>query len=408
MISVLEVLRGLQRITASDRGSTRIAYTALEEEAHEHVWRAVREVAGFVRVTDAAGNLFVIPEAAAASGAAVLLMGSHLDTVIEGGWLDGTLGVAAAMHALSRLASDGLAHPRAGMVVFRDEEGVRFNTGLFGSRVFAGLCRESDLDVADADGVRVREVVPDPAGCLQYAPPVTPAAFLECHIEQGVRLTDHGRRIGVVTGIVGIRRFVLRGVGQANHAGTTEMRRRIDALVPVAQIIGRLPALVEDQPDAVITCGRLRVEPGAPNIVPGLASAIVEIRASDDATLDEIESRLRATVAATRPGLEGGRVAEVALTHVVTVDPVVTDGTLSQHLTEVLTAQGVEHEHLPSMAGHDTQHAAHRCPAGMFFIPSVGGISHNPDESSTDGDVTLAGDVMTAWAERYLAAPSSP
>lgn len=408
MISVLEVLRGLQRITASDRGCTRIAYTDGEEEAHEYVWRTLGEIAGLVRTTDAAGNLFAVPEAAAESNTPVLLMGSHLDTVIEGGWLDGTLGVTAAMHTLSRLASDDRAHPRAGMVVFRDEEGVRFDTGLFGSRVFAGLCRESDLNVADADGVLVRDVVPDAPGCLQYKPPVTSAAFLECHIEQGVRLIDRGCRVGVVTSIVGIRRFLLQGVGQANHSGTTEMRRRVDALVPVAQILGRLPALVEDQADAVITCGRLRVEPGAPNIVPGVASAIVEIRASDDATFEEIESRLRATVADVRPALEGGRVAEVTLTHIVTVEPTVTDGALSRHLMEALTDQGVEHDKLPSMAGHDTQHAAHRCPAGMFFIPSIGGISHNPDENSADADVTLAGEVMTAWAERFLAAPASP
>jgi hydantoinase/carbamoylase family amidase len=277
-----------------------------------------------------------------------------------------------------------------GVVIFRDEEGVRFNTGLFGSSVFAGLCSPGDLDVTDADGVRLGDLVPDPAGCVDYTPPVRPAAFLECHIEQGMRLLESRKRIGVVTGLVGIRRFELRGIGQANHAGTTSMRRRIDALTPVAGIVHRLPSLVADREDAVITCGRLRVEPGAANIVPGSVTAIVEIRAPDGATLDVVEARLRDLVSDIAPPIAGGRVAEVELGPVAAVPPVPTDPSLVARLTELLTGAGVSHDLLPSMAGHDTQHAALRCPAAMFFIPSIDGISHNPQENSSDEDIALA------------------
>lgn len=400
---MLETLRGLRGITTTDRGCTRVAYTAAEDEAHAFVWDRLRSIDGLARVVDAAGNLFVVPESATVEGASpIVLVGSHVDTVIEGGWLDGTLGVAAGMHVLEALAEGERAHAGAGLVVFRDEEGVRFNTGLFGSRVYAGLCTANDLDVRDRDGTAVRSVVPDPAGCLAYEPPVPVAAFLECHIEQGMRLVDRGARVGVVTGIVGIRRYELTGIGVANHAGTTEMRRRRDALVPVASVVGRLPPLVADLDDAVITCGRLTVRPGAPNVVPGTATAVIECRAHDRGHLDLLETRLADLVTDSLAGFPD-RGAGLELTPVVSIDPTPTDRRLGALLENALERDGIPFMAMPSMAGHDTQHAARRGPAGMFFIPSIGGISHNPEEDSTPEDITVAGDVMLEWVRACLA-----
>jgi hydantoinase/carbamoylase family amidase len=360
-------------------------------------------IAGLTRVEDAAGNMFIVPSVAVgADDQAVLLVGSHLDTVIKGGWLDGALGVGAAMHVIEQMAGPRGADPRIGLVVFRDEEGVRFNTGLFGSRVVAGLCSEADLNARDRNGTRVRDVVPDFQRCLEYQPPVRLAGFLECHIEQGMRLVEAGVPIGAVTSIIGIRRFELLGTGAANHAGTTEMTRRIDALVPVGTIIGRLPTLVEDLEPAVITCGRLRVEPGAPNIVPGVATAVVEIRAEDKQTLDVIEQRLEALIADLSPATPGGRLAQVELRFITGVDPTPLDGGLVNSLAAVLQENGVSYLRLTSMAGHDTQHMARRCPSGMFFIPSSGGLSHCPEEDSAPDDVTLAGDILLAWVRRCL------
>jgi hydantoinase/carbamoylase family amidase len=347
--------------------------------------------------------MFIVPSVTVgAEDKEVLLVGSHLDTVIEGGWLDGALGVSTAMHVVEQMAGPQGADPRIGLVVFRDEEGVRFNSGLFGSRVVAGLCSEADLDACDRDGTRVRDVVPDCQRCLAYQPPVRPAGFLECHIEQGMRLVEAGVRIGVVTGIVGIRRFELRGIGAANHAGTTEMHRRIDALVPVGTVIGRLPALVEDLTPAVVTCGRLRVEPGAPNIVPSVAAAVIEMRAEDRQTIDVIEQRLRALIEDLSPATPGGRLAQIELRFITNIDPTSVDDGLANRLTAVLQESGFSCARLASMAGHDTQHMAQRCPSGMFFIPSIGGLSHCPEEDSADDDVTLAGDIMLAWARRCL------
>lgn len=403
-MDILDVLGDLRKITATPgRGCTRIAYTHLEDEAHDYVWQHLQSVPGLTRLEDAAGNMFIVPSTAVdGRGEPLVLVGSHLDTVIEGGWLDGALGVATGMYVVQRRATPHGADPRVGLVVFRDEEGVRFSSGLFGSRVFGGLCREHHLDAVDREGIRIRDVVPDPKGCVNYRPPVRLAGFLECHIEQGMRLVNLGKRVGVVTGIVGIRRFELISEGVANHAGTTEMRRRVDALVPVAHVVGRLPSLVRDVDGAVITCGRLRVDPGAPNIVPGAVSAMIEIRAGEGPLLDTIEGRLRDLVRDLEPPLPGGRLAAVSLRPIVTVEPTPSDTSLMDRLAGVLDARGVTYERLPSMAGHDTQHAAHRCPAGMFFIPSIDGISHSPAENSREEDITLAGETMLAWVERCV------
>lgn len=405
-LDVLRLLAELRAITDTPgRGCTRLAYTPLEARAHDLVWE---HFAGrpFVRLGDAAGNMFVLPEALArdATTTSVVLIGSHLDTVIEGGWLDGALGVVLGTHVVDALSATGL---RVGLVVFRDEEGVRFRTGLFGSKVFAGLCTEADLAMADADGVRVRDVVPDAAGCLEYRRPVLPAAYLECHIEQGIRLIERGRRAAVVTGMVGIRRLELVGSGVANHAGTTEMHRRVDALVPVAGAVARLPTLVEDLPEAVITCGRIAARPGAANIVPGEARALVEIRAPDSQTIDLIERRLRDLVSGQRPPTPRTRPAEVHIEPVVEIPPAPTDERLNALLEDVLRERGLPVERLPSMAGHDAQHVARLCPAGMLFIPSLGGVSHHPDEDSDPEDILLAAHLMTEWAVRAVAMCSS-
>ena len=400
---MLDILNELRTITTGTPGCTRLAYTDAEDQAHDYVWSVMQTLSGLVRVSDAAGNMFIVPEPSTQPGARpIALVGSHLDTVIEAGWLDGTLGVVAGVHAMRSFAQSGRADPRLGLVVFWDEEGVRFDAELFGSKTFAGLCSPEDLDRRDSDGVSVRDVVPDPEGCLSYQPPVSSAAFFETHIEQGLRLEDASERIGAVTSIVGIRRFQLRGVGAANHAGTTEMSRRRDALVPVASLVSRLPELVQSTGDAVITCGRLSVEPGAANIIPGTATGTVEIRAGNVDDLDFVEKRFREAVTTCAAETLERSGVRVEVEPIVNITPTPTDSGLTGALCDLLTEMGVPHRTLASMAGHDTQHAALVCPSSMFFIPSLNGISHNPAEDSRPEDINLAGDVMARWIERSL------
>jgi hydantoinase/carbamoylase family amidase len=399
---MLDLLKQLRELSATEVGCTRIGYTDLEDQAFDLVWRNLSDIAHLKRVDDAAGNMFIVPERSAMPDAdPVVLVGSHLDTVVEGGWLDGALGVAVAANTLRIMAENETARPSVGLVVFRDEEGVRFNTGLFGSRVFANRCRQQDLDVADVNGIRVGDVVPDPVGCLDYVPPVKPACFLECHIEQGVRMAASGDRVGLVDGVVGIRRYRLEATGAANHAGTTDMRRRRDALVPVARIVSQLPALVSPWEHAVLTCGQLMVLPGAPNVVPGKVIAVVESRAPTVEILDDIERSLQAYV---HPQGGSGEPPQVtlALTCTLALEPTATDNELLSRLRLVVVRRGIQHLTLPSMAGHDTQNATRVCPSAMFFIPSIDGISHNPEEDSHEADIRLAGEVMHEWVLQCL------
>ncbi|HXV85312.1 MAG TPA: M20/M25/M40 family metallo-hydrolase, partial [Gemmatimonadales bacterium] len=180
----------------------------------------------------------------------------------------------------------------------------------------------------------------------------------------------------------------------------------VDALVPVASLVGRLPTLVEDLADAVITCGRINALPGAPNIVPGEARALVEIRAPQSATIDLIERRLRDLVAGYTPAAARSPVAGLRLEPVVDIVPAPTDAGLRGLLAEAMRVEGLPWEELPSMAGHDAQHVARVCPAGMLFIPSLGGVSHHPAEDSPPEDILLAARLMTAWAARTAAACS--
>ena len=234
---------------------------------------------------------------------------------------------------------------------------------------------------------------------FRYKQPIEIAAYAEVHIEQGRKLIDVGKRIGIVTHVAGIRRWRLESIGELNHAGTTPMRARRDALVPIAGMIGRLPQLVRGLEEAVITCGAMGVKPGVANVIPDRAWAIVEHRAPTQRDQDEIARRLKELVATTGPrapgvGLEMDPISWVKPTP---LSPVVTDA-----LEAAAEAAKVEPVRMASMAGHDAMAVSRVAPAGLFFIPSIGGLSHRPDEESKAEDIKLAGDVMYRWARATL------
>lgn len=405
---VLQHLKKFQKISSTKEGVTRLGLSEWEDKAHAAATSFFSRNRRVERVRDKAGNTFLIN---GDGKGPYVVMGSHLDTVPNGGWLDGSLGVACAIYAMQRVLKKR-RDAKVAVAIWSDEEGYRFGNGLFGSRAFAGsVSAEELLALKDRDGTTLAEVLAArgwqrkprrsrETGELQlkfvYKAPVEVGAYLEAHIEQGGRLIEAQKRVGIVTRISGIRRWRLDSHGELNHAGTTPMRERRDALVPIAGMIGRLPQLVRGMESGVITCGAMGVSPGTANVIPDRAWAIVEHRAASDRDQDEISRRLKELVATTGPrapgvGLDMASLAEVRPTQM--------SEEIIQAVESACEKMGVETMRMVSMAAHDAMSVARVAPAGLFFIPSLKGVSHRPDEDSRKEDIKLAGDLMYRWAD---------
>jgi allantoate deiminase len=404
---ILQLLKRFQRISATKDGVTRLGLTEWEDKAHAAAASFFGRSRRIKKIRDQAGNTFLVN---GEGRGPYVVMGSHLDTVPNGGWLDGTLGVAAALVAMQRVVRKHRNAPIA-VAIWADEEGYRFGNGLWGSRAFAGQVTEEELlRLRDRDGVSLADVLAErglqkkprrsrETGELQasfvYKPPIDVAVYAEAHIEQGRKLLDAGRRVGLVTHIAGVQRWRLESVGEMNHAGTTPMRERRDALVPVAGMVGRLPQLVRGVEDAVITCGALGVHPGVPNVIPDRAWAIVEYRAIRERDQDEITRRLKELVATTGPRAPG---VGLEMTPISSMRPTPLSAQVVERLEEISEKLGAESMRMVSMAAHDAMSVARVAPAGLFFIPSLKGVSHRADEDSRREDIKLAGEVLYRWA----------
>ncbi|KPK62298.1 MAG: hypothetical protein AMS21_07820 [Gemmatimonas sp. SG8_38_2] len=404
---ILQHLKKFQKISETKEGVTRLGLSDWEEEAHAAAASVFSRSRKIRRVQDQAGNSFIVN--GEGKGPHVV-MGSHLDTVPNGGWLDGALGVAAALSAMQRILKKHRNAPVA-VAIWADEEGYRFGNGLWGSRMFAGLVKEDELtQLRDHDDMllgyflaerglqkkprRSRETG-ELVAKISYKPPIEVGVYAEAHIEQGRRLLDAGKRIGLVTHIAGIRRWRLESMGEMNHSGTTPMRERRDALVPISGMIGRLPQLVRGVEDGVITCGAMGVEPGVANVIPDRAWAVVEHRAPTERDQDEISRRLKELVATTGPRAPG---VGLEMQSISSIRPTPMSEEVTGRLEEVCRKAGAESMRMVSMAGHDAMSVARVAPAGLFFIPSLKGISHRPDEDSRREDIKLAGDILYKWA----------
>lgn len=378
----LKDLHDLRRFGAAGvgKGVVRPAFSGADVAARR--WLADRmAAAGLTPRFDAAGNLFGLAEGRS------VLTGSHSDSQPEGGWLDGAFGVIAGLEVARAAAEQG--GPPVSVVSFQDEEG-RFG-GLGGSEIWSGLTDLSEADRrTDAGGLsfaEARKAIADVAGA-----PVDPArfsAFIEAHIEQGPVLDTSREQVGVVTAIVGVRQIVVTLTGRQNHAGTTPMRLRQDAvqgLAAVATGLGdRLAPIVT--PDSVWTIGRVEVHPNAPSIVPGAATFTVQWRDADDARLADMEEAIRETIAAVA--------AVQGLTASVEADWALLSRSMDERVVAALSeAAGTEvpgaWRAMPSGALHDASNVARLMPAGMLFAPSIGGISHAFDEDTREEDLVAA------------------
>lgn len=363
-------------------GYDRIAYSPADREARDWLVREMRAIGLDVR-EDTVGNV-IGRQAGSDPHRRAIALGSHTDSVPSGGNYDGVLGVLGGLAVLRTLHARGvrLRHP-VELIDFAAEEAT-MPGGTVGSRAMAGLLPAELLDAEAFDGqtlaAHMRAFGLDPArwSGAQREPDAF-AAYLELHIEQGGVLEAEGLPIGVVAGIVGIRRYAVTYHGIANHAGTTPMAVRRDALVFAAPFIGEVRRIAVDH-GIVGTIGTLHVSPAAPSVIPGEVRLDVEIRALDPALLDAAEAELRAV--AERGGATFVRVSSK--------QPVTSAPDVMRCMNDTVARLGIPHKTLPSGAGHDAMCIATLAPQGMIFVPSRAGISHAPEEF-TEHEQCVAG-----------------
>ncbi|HEY9385223.1 MAG TPA: Zn-dependent hydrolase [Gemmatimonadales bacterium] len=371
-------------------GVSRVAYTEADRLGRELAGGWMREADLSVSI-DVAGNLLG-RRAGRDAALKPIVLGSHIDSVPEGGNYDGDVGSLAAIEVARTLASAGvsLRHPLE-VILFENEEG-----GTLGSHAITSGVPPEELDRVSQSGKTMREGIrflggdPDRLESARRAKGDI-AAYLELHIEQGGTLDEARIPIGVVLGIVGIRHWDVTIEGFANHAGTTPMNRRRDALLVASQCIQAVNRIVRSVPGRQVgTVGKLRVEPGAYNVIPGRVVFGLELRDLDDARVLRFYREIHAEFE--RLARLGG--TTISFRETLASLPALTDPAIRRTIAAAAKGLGLVTMALPSGAGHDAQEMARIGPAGMIFVPSVGGISHSPKEFSRPADITNGANVL--------------
>ena len=388
---LLAQLRALAQYGSNSNGGvSRVAYSAADLEGRAYVTGLMREAGLEVRV-DAAANI-IGRRAGTGDRLPPILFGSHIDSVPDGGYYDGTVGSLAAIEAARTLGERNIRtrHPLE-VIVFQNEEG-----GLVGSRTLSGELLPDHLTRVSASGKTLREGTvllggdPDTLGKARRARGDV-AAYLELHIEQGGVLEREERHIGIVTGIVGISWWDVTVTGFSNHAGTTPMGQRQDALLAGARFIQAVNRVVTSVPGRQVgTVGRIEASPGAPNVIAGEVRLSLELRDLDAAKTTMLFERIRQEAQVI--GEQSG--TTIAFTPSFESLPAPADATVRDAIAGAAKSLGLTTMELPSGAGHDAQSVARFAPIGMLFIPSVGGISHSPKEFSRPEDVVRGANVL--------------
>jgi N-carbamoyl-L-amino-acid hydrolase len=372
-------------------GVSRVAFSPADIAGREYI-RKLMQDAGLVVRIDTAGNIIGRREGGDPRLPAIMT-GSHIDSVPGGGNYDGDVGVLGAIEVAQLLAEHDirLRHPLE-IVSFTDEEG-----GLIGSLAMTGRLEAAALDVLSHSGKTIRDgirAVGGDSGRLGEAlrKPGELKAFIELHIEQGAILHENKVDIGVVEGIVGIHWWDVTIDGVANHAGTTPMNRRRDALLSAAELALAVNRVATSIPGRqVATVGKIRAEPGAPNVIPGRVVMSLEIR---DLAAEKIQT-VYESIRAEAERIATARQTPIAFKELsVASEPAPTDERMRRIIAAAATSLGLSHRLMPSGAGHDAQDMTHIAPTGMIFVPSVDGVSHSPKEYTSPADIANGANVL--------------
>ncbi|KAB7706716.1 hydantoinase/carbamoylase family amidase [Bacillus aerolatus] len=382
----LDALAAIGRTEAG--GISRFVYTKEEKEAKELFKSWLQEI-GLVVREDPLGNIFARYEGTEPS-LPVVMTGSHLDTVPNGGAFDGVLGCVSSFMAIEALVKEGRKPKRSiELVVFIDEEGTRFQNGIFGSRVMMGEVLYDDLlSLQDKDGVKfvqaAREIGLQPENIEDaYYPKEDICAFLELHIEQGKQLEISNDNIGVVNGIAGTSWHTYTFYGETDHAGNTPMNLRKDSVAAAAEFIvevEKIPPTISET--AVATVGKIDVLPNGANVIAGEATVTVDARDIDEDQRD----RMIELITETAKTIAKNRELKIKHESEFRIPPVKVPEPIQQAVRESADSLQLSHRPIPSGAGHDAMVLGKYVPAGMIFVPSVNGKSHSPEEFTNLND----------------------
>ena len=395
----------MAKLGGTPKGGVNRQALSPEDAAARNLLASWAKARGFSVSTDAIGNLFVRREGSDPKALPVM-SGSHMDSQPTGGRFDGMYGVLAAFEALEALEDAGVKTRRPVLAVaWTNEEGSRFQPGAMGSAVFAGHNNLDEmLAVKDWKGVVLKDALAEtlkaaPAPMRGGTPGFPLDGYVEAHIEQGPRLENEKKTIGVVTAIQGSRRYIVETLGEEAHAGTTPRAARKDAFAAALRIAQSMYEATADKDDTLrFTIGRVDVSPGSPNTVPGKTSFTIDMRHPTDAVLDAYENTLREIVA-TKAAPCPATIERVMVVPPTDFAPVVVD--LVRAKADALSLSNMD---MPSGAGHDAMHIANLCPTGMIFVPCERGISHNEIENATPSDLAAGArvlvEVLTELANR--------
>ena len=336
-----------------------------------------------------------------------LLIGSHIDTVIDAGKYDGPLGVVAGILAVRELGDRDIDLPFGiDVLAFGDEEGSRFRTTLAGSSACAGVFDRSSLAFPDRNGISLGDAIEAYGKRIDDIPaaaynPADVVGFVELHIEQGPVLEAQNLPLGVVTGIVGQSRMRVVVLGEAGHAGTVPMRMRQDALTGAAELMLLIEQTARENEDdgMVATVGRIEASPGATNVIPGRVGFSLEFRSSSDDKRKAAIELIKAD--AQRIGVK--RKLEFAFEPFHETSTTACTPELQALMEDAIASLGYQSIRLPSGAGHDAQVMAKLCPMAMLFVRCRGGISHNPAEFASEADIGLSVAALAGFIEKLAA-----
>ena len=371
-------------------GVSRVAYSEADIQGRKYVM-SLMELAGLTVSIDVAGNI-VGKRRGKNNDLPVIAFGSHIDSVPGGGNYDGDVGALGAIECVELMKENKIVtdHPLE-IIVFQNEEG-----GLIGSEAMCGILPESSLSLVSNSGKTIRQGIMDIGGNPDRLVEATRKkgyfkVFIELHIEQGGVLDKEGISIGVVEGIVGINQWTVTIEGKANHAGTTPMNQRQDAMLAAAKLVVAVNQIATSIPGRqVATVGKIKAEPGAPNVIPGRVEMTLEIRDLSHEKIMSVFEMIQAQAVAIEK--ESGTTIRYQLTN--ENQPAVTDKRIQETITMAAASVGLSTKLMPSGAGHDTQDMSTIAPVGMIFVPSKDGISHSPKEYTSSQDMANGATVL--------------